>query len=74
MRMYVCLYVNKKTGKESLIVACSLCFASLFTDRAIFYRNNLGIINMPRTWLKWPFNTCSSEVPSSIMIHNFDTP
>lgn len=34
------------TGKKSLITACLRCYASLFTDRAIIYRENNGFEHM----------------------------
>lgn len=34
------------TGEKELIEACRLCFASLFTDRAIAYRENKGFAHM----------------------------
>jgi pyruvate,water dikinase len=33
-------------GNEALLVACKRCYASLFTDRAIVYRNNQGFDHM----------------------------
>jgi pyruvate,water dikinase len=35
-------YLNVR-GEEALLTACRRCFASLFTDRAISYRENQGI-------------------------------
>jgi len=34
-------------GPEALIEACRLCFASLYTDRAIIYRQQQGFSNIP---------------------------
>ena len=34
------------TGEDALLETCVKCFASLFTDRAITYRNTLGIDHM----------------------------
>ena len=33
-------------GDEALLLACTRCYASLFTDRAIVYRNNQGFDHM----------------------------
>ena len=33
-------------GNEALLLACKRCYASLFTDRAIVYRNNQGFDHM----------------------------
>jgi pyruvate,water dikinase len=38
-------YLNVR-GVEQLMDACQLCFASLFTDRAIRYRENMGFDHM----------------------------
>ena len=38
-------YLNIR-GDEALLLACKRCYASLFTDRAIVYRNNQGFDHM----------------------------
>ena len=34
------------TGRERLLEACKRCYASLFTDRAISYRENNGFVHL----------------------------
>jgi len=61
------------SGEKSLLVACQKCFASLFTDRAIVYRNEKGFAHEKVALSIGIQKMVRSDVGSSGVMFTIDT-
>ena len=65
-------YLNVE-GEEALLVACKKCFASLFTDRAISYRENHGFDHLKVALSVGVQKMVRSDLASSGVMFSIDT-
>jgi len=65
-------YLNVE-GEDALLVACKKCFASLFTDRAISYRENHGFDHLKVALSVGVQKMVRSDLASSGVMFSIDT-